>query len=85
MDTTEEKSEIHKLINTALAEQIGVEPEDIKDTDSFSDDLHMTATNLSDFVESLSTKGLDISKVDLSEINTVHDLVEIFDSQEPIK
>lgn len=76
---------IDKKIKAVLADQLGVEPDDIKGEDSFSDDLHMTATNLSDFVESLSEKGLDVSKIELTEVATVEELIEAVDSQEPIQ
>ncbi len=82
---TEITKGINHLIKNLLAEQIGVEPDDIKGEDTFADDLHMTATNLSDFVESLSTKGIDTTNIDLTEITTVEDLIELLSSQEPIE
>jgi acyl carrier protein len=59
-----------------LAEHIGVEPEDIKPDDFFFDDLHMSPADLSDFMEILTANGIDVSKIDLSTIEAVEDLLE---------
>lgn len=69
------KDKLKKL----LAQTIGVEPEDINDDDSFLTDLHMSASELSDFVHSLETEGFDISSVDLTATETVEDLLETLD------
>lgn len=66
------KDKLKKL----LAETIGVEAEDINDDDSFLGDLHMSASDLSDFVHSLETAGFDTSAVDLTTLETVEDLVD---------
>lgn len=85
MDQKIEKTkDIQGIVKKVLAEQIGVDPEDIKDEDVFSDDLHMTAANLSDFIETLKIRKIDVTKVDLTEITTVEELIEILSSQEPI-
>lgn len=59
-----------------LAEHIGVEPEDINDEDSLSEDLHMNPAEISDFVHSLGEAGFSISSLNLTEIETVGDLLE---------
>lgn len=69
-------------VKQILAEYIGVEVEDIKDEDFLVDDLHMSATEISDFVESLETAGIDTSKIDLSEVEAVEDLLESVSSEE---
>ena len=71
-----------EYIKGLLAEQIGVEPDDIKDEDAFSDELHMSAADLSDFSESLTNSGIDTSKLDLTQIETVGDLLEALSSEE---
>ncbi len=80
----EETKDIQKIVKRVLAEQIGVDPKDIKDEDVFADDLHMTAANLSDFLETLGKQDVDVTKIDLTEITTVEELIEILSSQEPI-
>jgi len=68
----DKKSQIIKR----LAEHIGVEPEDIDEDDAFLTDLHMNPMELSDFVHSLTSLDLDISRLNLTEIETVADLLE---------
>ena len=41
---------ISELVKEVLATQIGVEPDDIHEEDLLSEDLHMSPTDLSDFV-----------------------------------
>ncbi len=64
-------------IKKILAEHIGVEPTDIHSDDFLSDDLHMSPTDLSDFVERLKKEGYDTQTLDLTEIETVNDLCDI--------
>ena len=68
----DKKSQIIKR----LAEHIGVEPEDIDEDDAFLTDLHMNPTELSDFVHSLTSLDLDVSHLNLAEIETIADLLE---------
>ena len=74
----DKKSQIIKL----LAEQIGVEPEDIDEEDAFLTDLHMNPTELSDFVHSLTSLDLDVSRLNLTEIETVVELLEALGAAE---
>lgn len=64
-----------KIINL-LAEHLGVGEEDIHMEDSFSDDLHMSALDISGFVKKLETMGVERDSLDLAEMVTVEDLVE---------
>lgn len=73
------------LVKNLLAEQIGVEPEDINDSDNFMEDLHMTVVNITDFVESIPTQGFDASRIDFTQIETVEDLIDALDAQKPIE
>lgn len=77
--------DISDLVKKVLAEQIGVEPTDIGLKDSFYDDLHMSAADLSDLINMLTKKGVDVSKIDITQIKTVHDLVESLSSEELIE
>jgi len=68
----DKKSQIIKR----LAEHIGVEPEDIDEDDAFLTDLHMNPMEMSDFVHSLTSLDLDVSHLNLAEIETIADLLE---------
>lgn len=63
-------------IKTLLADQLGIDPEDISNDDSLVDDLHMGATELTDFLGKVEDSGIDTSGVDLREIETVEELLE---------
>ena len=78
-DMTKSKS-MADLVKKVLADLIGVESEDIESEDSFRDDLHMSATDLSDFLKLLGDQGINTDNVDLTEITSVTDLVETLDS-----
>lgn len=69
-------SSISELVKEVLATQIGVEPDDIDEEDLLSEDLHMSPTDLSDFVGSLATSGLDTKDLELTKIETVSDVIE---------
>lgn len=65
-----------------LAEYLGVETEDIDDDDSLVDDLHMGPAEITDFMQTLENAGINIDDVDLSEIETVSDMVDSLVSKE---
>lgn len=67
-----------------LAEFIGVSVEDIDNDDSFSEDLHMQPSDLSDFVHTLEENGFDTKRVDLSKIESVSDLIESLELEDNI-
>jgi acyl carrier protein len=71
-----DSKEINNKIKTILSEFLGVDPEDISDSDDFIHDLHMKPTDISDFQTSLQENGLDAQKVDFSQLETVEDLVD---------
>ena len=71
-------------IKELLANHIGVEPEDINNDDFFSEDLHMTAADLTDFSQVLEKEGFHTSKIDFTEIETVGDLIETVGFQEDL-
>lgn len=69
--------ELFKLkIKEIIATNIGVEADDIHDDDDLREDLHMNASDLTDLVEKLDEGGFEVTKLDLSSIETVEDLVE---------
>ena len=63
-------------VKQLLANHLGVDLEDIENETTLTNDLHMTALDLTDFTEKLKANGFDTSKVDLAEIETFSDLVE---------
>lgn len=71
-----EKSDISFAVNKILADFLGVEPSDISEDDSLTEDLHMTAIDLTDFTEILKTAGFETSKLDMTEVETLEDLYE---------
>jgi isopentenyldiphosphate isomerase len=65
-----------QIIKQALADHLGIEPDDIDDDSILAEDLHMKASDLTDFVEVLTSLKLDVSKLDLTEVETFSDLVD---------
>lgn len=61
-------------VKTVLAEQLGTEPEEIKNEDNLQEDLHMQPSDLFDFVQKLEATGYDTQKLDLGEVKTLTDL-----------
>ncbi len=64
-------------VKELLAEQIGVDTEDLKDEDAFIEDLHMTNADLTDFGQKLEARGANISELDFSALETVGELTEM--------
>ncbi len=79
MDEKEEK--IKNTIKAKIAEHIGVEVADINDDDSFSEDLHMSPAEFSDFLGSLAELGVDAHSMELASSTTVEELIEEVSSQ----
>lgn len=71
-----EKDNNTQKILKILAKHIGTEPDEIKSEFSFKSDLHMNASDLSDFLGKVESSGFDTSKIDLTEIDTVDNLIE---------
>jgi acyl carrier protein len=82
---TRPQSETGQQLRKLLAEQIGVELEDISDEDSFSEQLHMSPSDLVDFTEVLEKQGLNVASLDLTQVLTVGDLIEALSSEEEIE
>lgn len=67
---------MREKINKLLADFLGIEPTDLTQDDSLTEDLHMTPTDLTDFLEILKKSGVDIANLDMSEVETLDDLYE---------
>jgi acyl carrier protein len=72
----EKPKDLKNQIKEALAEALGLEVEDINEDDSLTADLHMRPSDLADFVEKLDSLNLNTSKIELTEIETVGELVD---------
>ncbi len=68
--------DIKEQVIKSLADHLGVEPEDIKDEDSLSADLHMRPSDLSDFMTNLQETNSEVGNIDLTELETVSDLID---------
>lgn len=69
---------MREKITKLLADFLGVEPTDITEDDSLTEDLHMTPTDLVDFTDILEKSGIDTTGLDFTEVETVTDLYEKF-------
>jgi len=65
-----------EIVRRELANYLGVETEDIEDDCLLTEDLHMKATDLTDFMEVLTRMGMETTDINLTEIETFLDLVE---------
>lgn len=63
-------------IKSLLAAFLGVEESDINDDDSLKDDLHMSPSDLLDFIHILKENGFEIDEEKLGEIETFEELAE---------
>jgi acyl carrier protein len=78
MKTNKSEENIKEL----LASNLGVEPDDINHEDFISDDLHMSASDFSDFVLTLQENGYNTKNIELDQIETVGDLIETLTSED---
>lgn len=76
------RGEVFELIRDRLADILEVEPEQIKEGDSFSDDLDADSLALIELVEALEeelaerTVGFRIEDEDLQDLKSVRDAVD---------
>jgi acyl carrier protein len=78
LDVTKKRDYIKKL----LSEHIGVEEDDIHLDDSLSEDLHMSSSDLTDFINTLNQKGVEIDLAELSSIDTLEELLDKITQEE---
>jgi hypothetical protein len=71
-----ETNKTYQKIKRELADFIGVGIDDIEDDSDFMEDLHMSATDMTDFMDILGKAGFDTQNIDLTEIENFTDLVE---------
>jgi acyl carrier protein len=71
-----EEAKIKSTVKKLLADFLGIDPEDIEEDFSLTEDLHMKATDITDFMDLLNKKNIVTDGVDLTEIETFSDLTE---------
>jgi acyl carrier protein len=69
-------------VRQELANYLGAEAEDIEDDSSLTQDLHMKASDLADFMEVLNRMDLDTTNIDLTEIETFQELTDALTAHE---
>ena len=80
MDTDFTKTK--ETVRQELANFLGIEPDDIEDDFSLTEDLHMKASDLTDFMEILIRMGFDTSEINFSETETFLDFIESLTSKQ---
>lgn len=78
------KKGLAEVVKEVMAGNLGIEPEDIEDSDTLAGDLHMKPSDISDLITHLEAQGIKTSDLDLSEIETVDELIEELESQKEI-
>lgn len=71
-----EFSKTKESVRRELANFLGVDAEDIEDDSSLTEDLHMKASDLTDFMEILTRMDMETEGIDLTQTETFLDLVE---------
>jgi len=74
------EEKLREFIKGKIADTIGVEVEDIEDRDTFSEELHMSATDFSDFLNTLGELGVDAQSLELTPSLSVEELMETVSS-----
>jgi acyl carrier protein len=78
------ETEFNKLkqkIKRELADFLGIGMEDIEDETFFVEDLHMNTLDMTDFMDILDKSGLEVLDLDISEVETFLDLVELINDK----
>jgi len=65
-----------EIVRKELSSFLGIDPEDIEDDFSLTEDLHMKASDLTDFMEILARMNFATSDVDLMEVDTFLEFIE---------
>lgn len=71
-----------ETVRRELANFLGIDSEDIEDDFSLTEDLHMKASDLTDFMEILTRMDFNTSDVDLTETETFTDFIENLTSKQ---
>lgn len=69
-------------IRIMIAEQLGIDAEEVKAESSFQDDLNADSLDLFELVVSLEEEyGIEIPSGDLEKVETVNDIVEYLEAK----
>ncbi|MBI2103777.1 acyl carrier protein [Candidatus Woesebacteria bacterium] len=79
-----QKNQATEKILSLLATHLGIETQDIDLTDDLSEDLHMSSVDLADFAHNLEAGGFSITPEEISNFDTVGELVEFLAQEEAI-
>ncbi len=71
-----------EIVRRELAGFLGIEPDDIEDDYSLTEELHMKASDLTDFMEILNRMGFDTSEINFNESETFLDFIESLTSKQ---
>lgn len=75
------ENDLKNKIIRILSEQLGTEPDEISEEDSFKDDLLMSPSDLTDFLANLEKNGIPTTDIDFSTIELVSDLIEFISTE----
>jgi len=77
---TDTKTQV-QIVKESISDLIGVDAEDIEDSNILLEDLHMGATELTELLNILHNKGIgvDVDKMNFSQVHTVEDLLHELD------
>lgn len=70
------EKEFKDKIKKILSVQLGIQPEDIEESDSFSEDLNMTPVDITDFIESLKSNGVELSDTKILNSTTIEEFLD---------
>ncbi|OGM23317.1 hypothetical protein A2961_04395 [Candidatus Woesebacteria bacterium RIFCSPLOWO2_01_FULL_39_21] len=77
-----QNNQTESLVKKTLAEFLGLEPEDINLEDSLSEDLHMSASDITEFLEKLTEVGKFTENIEVSHDDSVGKIIEELSSLE---
>lgn len=67
---------ISQKIKRELSDFLGIGIDDIEEDSDFLEDFHMTASDMTDFMDILGKAGFETDTIDLTQIETFTDLLE---------
>ncbi len=71
-----ETNTISQKVKRELSDFLGIGIEDVEDESEFAADFHMSASDMTDFMDILNKAGFATENLDLTQIETFSDLIE---------
>lgn len=84
-DQNPKENKVEFKIKTYLAEHIGVEIDDIGNEDNLANDLHMTPSDITDFIESLRVNFPETGELKIENFEKVIDIIEEVKSKQDVE